>query len=97
MKVKHKTVVSLSTQYYKRGDTLVVSKNLRTLKRQSTGFDILNEEILTDLEYAHYIDGINTLPDGVYQLEYTGISTDYETGHTENDGYILKSIEADKE
>lgn len=89
---EHKTVVSLRTEMFKRGSGFVAAKVLTTLKRKSTGFDILNEGVSEEIEDLSNIDGLYTLPDGIYELRYANISRDYESGHWEYYGYELVAV-----
>ena len=38
-------VIKLSTEYYKKGDRLIYSRVISPVKRKSTGFQILDEEV----------------------------------------------------
>ena len=91
--IDHKTVVSLKTEMYKKGKGFVVAKVLTTLKRQSLGFDILNECIAEEIEDLSKIDGLYNLPDGVYELEYNNPSKDWEAGYWDHDGYKLVPVQ----
>ena len=90
--VEHRTVVSLKTETYRRGDNFVTSKVVRTLKRKSKGFDILSEGVSEYLEDLNGISGIYTLPDGEYELKYDNPSQDWETGVWDFDGYKLVAL-----
>lgn len=93
-KVKLQTVVSLRTEVFRRGNSFVLAKSITTLKRQSN-FDILKEVISEDVEEILSIDGLNTLPDGKYELAYAHPTMDCETGNFEFDGFELIPYEAD--
>lgn len=91
---KHKTIVKLKTEYYRDSRSAYVKKVLTTLKRKSIGYDLLLEDIDNcDAEYV--LQGIINLydvPDGIYELQTTNHSRNYETGYIEDWDYILKEI-----
>lgn len=87
--VTDKTIVSLKTETYKKGKSYVCAKVLTTLKRKSKGHDLLNDEIQYEIEDLSLIENLQRLPDGEYELVYSGISEDWETGHYEPTGYRL--------
>ena len=91
-KQEHKTVVSLKTELYQKGKSLVAAKVLTTLKRKSVGFDILNDAIKGEIEELGYINNLYELPDGEYELIYSNPSEDWETGVKEYEGYDLKPL-----
>ena len=89
---ENKTIVSLKTETYKKGRSYVCAKVLTTLKRKSKGYDLLNDEIQYEIEGLSFIENLHGLPDGDYELEYSGASQDWETSHSEPDGYRLIAI-----
>lgn len=84
------TVVRLTTSTYKtsKGAFRQV-KELRTLKRKTPDFDLLENEMynqsLEDIIIVNMYDVI----DGVYQLTVTNESYDWETGHLDDYELIL--------
>jgi len=92
MKKDNFTIVRLSTESYKKGNSFVLSKVLTTLKRKSKGFDILNDGVSDEIEDMMLIENIHELPDGEYEIVYSGLHTDFESGGTEFDGYKLIPI-----
>lgn len=89
---KNKNVVSLRTERYKKGNSYVLAKVLTTLKRKSTGYDILGEEIQHEIDGMLLIENLHTIEDGNYELKYSGLPEDWETGNLESDGYILIAL-----
>lgn len=89
---KHLCVVKLTTESFKRGDTYFSGKSLRVMKRLSRGYDMLKEEVLL-LGVYDFFDSIeldiSELDDGLYVLDYSSFWTDWETGHSEPEGYKL--------
>jgi hypothetical protein len=92
LKEEHKTIVSLKTETYKRGNSFVAAKVLTTLKRKSTGFDILNGSVADEVGDLRDIEGVYLLPDGEYELVYANPSRDWESGVWEFEGYALKAV-----
>lgn len=91
-KSEHLCVVKLSTERYQRGDTYFSGKSLRVMKRLSRGYNMLREEacLLGVYDFFSDIDvDIHKLPDGLYVLKYSSFWTDWETGHSEAEGYTL--------
>lgn len=88
----HRTVVKLKTEYYRDSRSAYVKKVLSTLKRKSVGYDLLLEDIDNcDAEYV--LQGITNLydvPDGIYELQTTNHSKDWETATVQDWDYILK-------
>ena len=91
-----KTIVSLRTEMFKKGNSYVFSKSLTTLKRKSNGHDILNDEIQYEIQDLALIENLHEVDDGEYEIHYSGMSTDWETGVKEFDGYILQEFKGDK-
>ena len=92
LKQEHKTVVSVKTELYKKGNSFVSAKVLTTLKRKSKGFDILNDCISQEIEDLGFIENLYQVEDGEYELVYNNPSRDWETGVYEYDGYYLKEL-----
>jgi hypothetical protein len=96
--IKHKTIVKLSTQYYKDNNSAYIKKVLTRLKRKSTGYDLLLEECdNTGCEYM--LSGIVNLfevPDGIYELCAYNIEYNYFTGYIDDLEYILKEYKENK-
>ena len=88
-----KTVIRLSTQYYKSGSKYIIKKSITPLKRKSSGYNLIVdasydvgvEEVLLN------IINIDDCEDGLYEVVTTNISRDYWTG--EIDEYQYKLIE----
>lgn len=93
MKQEHKTIIKLGTECYLRGSTYFVGRTMRTMKRLSTGWDILNEEVAFASGVEEFMSMITTdfynLPDGLYELSYDGFWKDWETGDSEVESYKL--------
>lgn len=91
-KEPNRTIVKLRTEYYRDSRSAYVKKVLTTLKRKSVGYDLLLEDIDNcDAEYV--LQGITNLydiPDGIYELQTTNLSKDWETGTVQDWDYILK-------
>ena len=89
MSKSNTTVVRLSTENFKKGNSYVNAKVLTVLKMKSKGFDMLNDQIQYEIQELELIENLHTSDDGIYELQYSGVSKDYETGEVEYDGYIL--------
>ena len=89
MTKKNRTVVRLKTETYKKGNSYYVSKVLTSLKRKSTGFDILNDSVSENVEDMEFIEGIYDLSDGEYELIYNEVYQDYETSEWDFYGFKL--------
>ena len=89
--MKHKTIVKLTTNMYHTDIGAYIKKELRTLKRKSCGYDLLNEDIgACDVESVlSRIINIYTVSDGIYQLVTINESRDYETGYLDDWDYKL--------
>ena len=87
-----KTVVRLKTEVYTSGNRLVIKRTLSNLKRKSTGFNLLEDEISQAgaEDVYHSIVNLNESEDGIYELVMCNLTTDWETGHV--DGWKLKLI-----
>jgi hypothetical protein len=95
---EHLCVVRLSTERFNRGDSYFTGKSLRVMKRLSRGYNMLKEEVDLLGVYDFFSDiesDMNKLPDGLYVLDYSSFWTDWETGHSEADGYKLKPYPSD--
>lgn len=92
----HRTIVRLKTEYYRDSRSAYVKKVLTTLKRKSSGYDLLLEDIDNfDAEYV--LQGITNLydvSDGIYELQTTNHSRDWETDTIQDWDYILKEYNA---
>ena len=91
-KEQHRTIVKLRTEYYRDSRSAYIKKVLTTLKRKSSGYDLLLEDI--DNSNAEYVlSGITNLydvQDGIYELQTINHSKDFETGTIQDWEYILK-------
>lgn len=89
-KSNNKTVVRLRTSYFSTKHGIRKAIDLNVLKRKSTGWDVLNEEV-SAMSVEHTFGRITNLTDckdGIYLVEMTKVSTDPETGIV--DDYYLK-------
>lgn len=70
-----KCVVRLETEAFFRGKKYYYCKTLSYLKRKSTAHDYLNDQFKEEMyiidypEFIPEIEGLQTLPDGLYVLE----------------------------
>ena len=85
---KHRLVVRLSTGVFKQGNKYVYQKTITPQKRKST---LSWADLVSDEQYdlPLLLSG-NTQPDGLYELEATNFSHDWETGWV--DGWDLQLI-----
>lgn len=90
--IKCRTIISVRTETFKRGGSFVVAKSIRTLKRKSAGFD-MTDHFLDDIDDLSIIENLHECSDGEYEMVYSGISKDWETGETEWDGYRLIPVQ----
>ena len=91
--IKSKTIVKLSTEYYHDNKSAYVKKKLTTLKRKSTGYNLLIEECdnIDTQEVLSNIVNLFDVEDGVYELTTYNHSYDYQLGTL--DDYDYKLIE----
>lgn len=87
-----RTIVKLRTEYYRDDRSAYAKKVLTTLKRKSVGYDLLLEDIDNcDAEYVlRGITNLYDVPDGIYELQTTNISRDWETDVPLDWDYVLK-------
>lgn len=65
--------------------------SIRFLKRKCQGYNYMEDEA-SDIGYDEFVGAISnleTVPEGIYELKYDGVSRDWETGYYEADGYKL--------
>ncbi len=88
---RSKTIVKLTTEYYHDNKSAFIKKKLTTLKRKSTGYNLLIEECdNTDTqEVLSNIINLYNVKDGIYELITCNHSYDYETGVLEMYDYKL--------
>lgn len=74
MKEEHRCVVRLSTSIWQDKSGVHIKRTLRTLKRLSTGYDILKEDSIQGGANAviPLICNLDACKDGIYQLTYLG-------------------------
>lgn len=88
---KSKTIVKLTTEYYHDNKSAFIKKKLTTLKRKSTGYNLLIEECenIDTQEVLSNIINLYNVKDGIYELITCNHSYDYETGVLEMYDYKL--------
>ncbi len=91
-----------TSAFHSPSQGLVVTKSLRRLKRQSSGFEWLEEDISyigADLVVGN-IQNLFTVPDGIYSMELCNVSYEYvegyRTGNIDDYDYELKPFTATK-
>lgn len=84
-------VVRLSTSAWSDDRGVYLRKSLTTLKRKSSGYQILTEDVnnISPLEVIENIVNLNDCVDGIYKVEICNVSTDWETGYVESYDYKL--------
>ena len=87
--VVHRTVVRLSTSWWSDNRGLYQRKSLTYLKRKSSGFNCLEEEInnIGAVDAQEYILNFDKCEDGVYEV-VANYGTD-EFGHVDEVDYTL--------
>lgn len=77
-----KIVVRLSTTYWHDIHGAYLKKSLRVLRRKSFGYNHLLEDCsaVGACDALNRIIGIDSLPDGIYEVVICNESRDYETG-----------------
>lgn len=91
----NKQVVRLTTSAWSHSGVLNIHRRLTTLRRKSSGFQILDEDcaqIGADEVVANIVN-LNQCKDGIYQVVTCNEWTDWETGLI--DGYDYKLIPAE--
>jgi hypothetical protein len=90
---KSRTIVKVLTRYYiNRGnDTLHADKIVYTLKRKSTGYNLLTESVheIGTQETIESITNFSSVPDGIYELVITDEHRDWESGAIDDWSYTL--------
>lgn len=87
----NRVVVSIRTSCWSDEKGLYQTKSIKFLKRKSTGFNFIEEDISNigpDLVINNIID-FNKAKDGKYQLIMCNYFTDHETGYVEDWDYKL--------
>lgn len=87
-KPEHMTIVRVSTEHYVRGDAVYLCKTVRTMKRISHGFDLM-EYIRDEPEDVLSIQNLHEVDDGLYELTMTNVERCWETGHIDAWDYRL--------
>lgn len=84
-------VVRIDTTYWHDKNGAYFKKSLKILKRKSFGYNYLLEECSMSGSYEciSRIIGIDSLPDGVYEVVVCNVSRDYETGYVDDWGLKL--------
>ena len=86
------SVVRLDTSAYmdERG-VITLKKTIRPLKRKSSGYQLLQEDVhnLDALEVTDHIVNLYDVKDGVYEVITCNASRDWETGYVEDYDYQL--------
>lgn len=90
--VIHRQVVRLSTSYYKTKRGYAVRRDLITLKRKSSGHQILDEEVynIGPEEALCNIINLDSCKDGVYEITVCNVTKDWESGYA--DDWDLKLV-----
>ena len=84
------TVVRLTTSTYKTSKgAFRQTKELRTLKRKTPEFDLLENEMYNQSLDDIVITNLGNVVDGVYQLVTVNESYDWETGYLDDYELIL--------
>lgn len=88
---ENKTVIRLRTEMYCRGNSAFIKKSLTTLKKKSTGYNLLIDDIghCDANEVLSRIVNLDECKDGLYILTTTNVSTDYWSGYVDDYDYIL--------
>ena len=88
----HREVVRLKTNCWRNDKGLHIMRSLTTLKRKSSGHQMLDEEITMTSpdEAARMIVNLNECKDGIYVVVTCNESKDWETGYI--DGYDFKLL-----
>jgi hypothetical protein len=90
-KSKPMMVVRVTESYFSTQRGLSYRRDVSFLKRKSSGFNCMEEDIScggADLAYKS-IENIDTVKPGVYELKFIEYSRDFETGHCDDWGYKL--------
>lgn len=84
-------VVRLTTNTHNTERGISHTKSINVLKRQSKGYNILQEDkaMFEALEVYSRIVNVGTVEDGLYSLEVCNEVRDYETNSVEDYDYIL--------
>lgn len=88
---KYISVVKVTTEAYQRGDSYLIGKTLRTLKKKSN-YDFLKDECdgCGVFDALARIVNLHKVDDGEYLLVTCNECTDYETGYL--DDWDLKLV-----
>lgn len=90
---ENRTIVRVITSYWKNKDTVCCKKEIKTLRRKSKGWNII-EECFDDIELDwELIVNINDVSDGVYELVVNREWVDWETGVVDNWDYKLVRVD----
>ncbi|MBV1889161.1 MAG: hypothetical protein KUG67_02840 [Proteobacteria bacterium] len=84
-------VVRVRTCRWSNGRGLCLKKSVTVLKRKSSGYNLLEEDInnLGAEEVMACITNLNEVDDGLYLFSLTNISSDWETGQVDDYDYVL--------
>jgi hypothetical protein len=88
---KSETVVRVETSYWTSKRGLHSTKSVKYLRRKSTGYNILEEDIgMSDAEGVFKrIVNIDTCVDGIYRVICCDVQRDWETGNIDDYNYQL--------
>lgn len=91
-------VVRLHTSMWADGRSLHVKRSLTFLRRQSAGFNVLEEDVATagTGTVLPRILNLGSCKDGVYEVVTCNVSHDYETGIVDGYDYRLVSMDNSK-
>ena len=86
--------VSVRTSKYRTSRGVAYYRELRFLKRRTTGFNFFEEDIaqIGADEAISQITNLNTVKDGRYKIVMVNMSYDYETGHLDSWDYELQPL-----
>lgn len=97
-KREDRCVVRLTTSYWRSGSSIHQKKTLSVLKRQSVGFNIMDEDVSmagADGFFKNIVN-LDRCKDGVYLVSTCNESTDWETGLVDDYDYVLIPYEPEK-
>jgi hypothetical protein len=92
-KVDNQDIVSIKTEYYKRGKRFYASKVITPIVSLSKGHTITDEVNDYGLAVLDLITNLYEVEDGYYQIVINNISRDYETGHIDDYDFKLYPYE----
>jgi hypothetical protein len=82
-------IVSIKTEYYKRGKRFYASKVITPISSLSKGRTLTDEVSDCGPEVIDQITNLYEVPDGYYQVVLSNVSKDYETGYIDDYDFTL--------